>query len=227
MVIVCALGVQGSEDHCSIRCCVVEAGRESSPANEFGGPGSLLDGRCWSAIARRTRVWKLRRETLEEHWRNLILRRSDDDDDGASCHTASTRTAQEASQIQNAEAVRAINNLATAQLRKDTPSLVDVNCLGRPKEFSGKEKNFQEMTEAFFAGMIKESEMMLDFFCEKRKKDVSKSSHKNAPTELRAQVTGIANHLGRGRRGPVRAKAAPTLQQRQCKRLGCAASQDR
>ena len=64
------------------------------------------------------------------------------------------------------------------------------------------------------------------FFAKTVKKDVSKSSHKNAPSELRAQVTGVANHLGRGRRGPVRAKAAPTLQQRQCERLGSAASQD-
>ena len=37
-----------------------------------------------------------------------------------------------------AEAVRAINNLATAQVRKDTPSLIDVKGLGRPKEFSGR-----------------------------------------------------------------------------------------
>ena len=66
----------------------------------------------------------------------------------------------------------------------------------------------------------------LFFFAKTVKKDVSKSSHKNAPTKLRAQVTGVANHLGRGRRGPVRAKAAPTLQQRQCERLGSAVSQD-
>ena len=30
-------------------------------------------------------------ETQEEHWWNLDLRRIDDDDNGASCHTASTR----------------------------------------------------------------------------------------------------------------------------------------
>ena len=30
------------------------------------------------------------------------------------------------------DAVRAINNLATAQVRKDTPSLIDVKGLGRP-----------------------------------------------------------------------------------------------
>ena len=33
-----------------------------------------------------------------------------------------------------AEAVRAINNLATAQVRKETPSLIDVKALGRPKD---------------------------------------------------------------------------------------------
>ena len=32
-----------------------------------------------------------------------------------------------------ADAVRAINDLATAQVRKDTPSLIDVKGLGRPK----------------------------------------------------------------------------------------------
>ena len=62
------------------------------------------------------------------------------------------------------EAVRATNKLATAQVRKDTPSLIDVNGLGCPKEFSGKEEDFQQWpkkTEAFCAGVIKESDMML------------------------------------------------------------------
>ena len=65
-----------------------------------------------------------------------------------------------------ADAVRAINNLATAQVRKDTPSLIDVNGLGRPKQFTGREEDFQQRskkTEAFFAGVIKESEMMLEW----------------------------------------------------------------
>ena len=56
-----------------------------------------------------------------------------------------------------ADAVRAIN-LATAQVRKDTPSLIDVKGLGRPKEFSGSEEDFQESskkTEAFFVGVIR------------------------------------------------------------------------
>ena len=68
-----------------------------------------------------------------------------------------------------ADAVRAINNLATAQVRKDTPSLIDVKGLGRPKEFTGREEDFQpwsKKTEAFFAGVIKESEMMLEWAAE-------------------------------------------------------------
>ena len=67
-----------------------------------------------------------------------------------------------------ADAVRAISNLATAQVRKDTPSLIDVKGLGRPKEFSGRE-DFQQWstkTEAFFVGVIKESEMMLEWAAE-------------------------------------------------------------
>ena len=62
-----------------------------------------------------------------------------------------------------ADAVRAINDLATAQIRKDTPSLIDVKGLGRPKEFTGSEEDFQQLskkTEAFFAAVIKEFEMM-------------------------------------------------------------------
>ena len=54
-----------------------------------------------------------------------------------------------------AEAARAINNLATA--------------LDRVKEFSGKEDDFQQWskkTEAFFAGVIKDSEMMLEWAAE-------------------------------------------------------------
>ena len=68
-----------------------------------------------------------------------------------------------------ADAVRAINNLATAQVRKDTPSLIDVKGFGRPKEITGREEKFQQWskkTEAFFAGVIKESEMMLEWAAE-------------------------------------------------------------
>ena len=72
--------------------------------------------------------------------------------------------AQVAAKSGHADAVPAINSLATAQVRRETPSLIDVEGLGRPKEVSGKEEDFQQWskkTEAFFAGVIKESEMML------------------------------------------------------------------
>ena len=47
-----------------------------------------------------------------------------------------TLRAQVAAESGLADAVRAINNLATAQFQKDTPSLLDVKGLGRPKEFT-------------------------------------------------------------------------------------------
>ena len=56
-----------------------------------------------------------------------------------------------------------------SSVRKDTPSLIDVKALGRPKQFSGREENFQQWskkTEVFFAGVIKESEMMLEWAAE-------------------------------------------------------------
>ena len=43
--------------------------------------------------------------------------------------------------------------------------------LGRPKVFTGREEDFQQWskkTEAFFAGVIKESEMMLEWAAEQR-----------------------------------------------------------
>ena len=70
-----------------------------------------------------------------------------------------TRRAQVAAGSGLADALRAINNLATAQVRKDTPSLNDMKGLGRPKEFTCREEDFQQWskkTEAFFAGVIKE-----------------------------------------------------------------------
>ena len=81
----------------------------------------------------------------------LVKRKRSDDDDGA----------QIASRVQMSEAVRAVDNLATAQAQKDAPSLIDVNHWSSPKEFSGKEEDFQQWarkTEAFFAEVIKESE---------------------------------------------------------------------
>ena len=49
-----------------------------------------------------------------------------------------TLKAQVTDQSGLADAVRAINNLANARAQQDTPSLIDVKGLGRPKEFSGK-----------------------------------------------------------------------------------------
>ena len=68
-----------------------------------------------------------------------------------------------------ADAVRAINNIEKAQSQKNTPNLIDVKGLGRPKESSGFEEDFQQWSkkmEAFFAGVIKESEMMLEWAAE-------------------------------------------------------------
>ena len=48
-------------------------------------------------------------------------------------------------------------------------SLIDVKVLGRPMEFTGREVDFQQWskkTEAFFAGVIKESETMLEWEAE-------------------------------------------------------------
>ena len=80
-----------------------------------------------------------------------------------------TLRAQVAAETGLPDAVRAINNLATAQVRKDTSSLIDVEGLGRPNELSGKKKDFQQWskkTEAFFARVIKGSEMMLEWSAE-------------------------------------------------------------
>ena len=77
--------------------------------------------------------------------------------------------AQVATESRLADAARAINNLATAQVWKDTASIIDVNDLGRPKEFSGRKEDFQQWskkTEAFLAGVIKEFEMMLEWAAE-------------------------------------------------------------
>ena len=80
-----------------------------------------------------------------------------------------TLKAQVPDQTGLAEAARAINNPTTAQVWEPTPSLIDVKGLGRPKEFTGKEEDFRQWynkTEAFFAGVIQECEMMLEWAAE-------------------------------------------------------------
>ena len=74
-----------------------------------------------------------------------------------------TLKAQVAARVQIASAVQA-GLLTTAQARNDAPSLINTNDMGRSKKFSAKEEDFQQWskeTKAFFAGVIKESEMML------------------------------------------------------------------
>ena len=55
--------------------------------------------------------------------------------------------ARVASQVKAAEAVQALNNLATAEVRKDTTRLIDEKSLGRPEDFSGKEEDFQQWSK--------------------------------------------------------------------------------
>ena len=57
-----------------------------------------------------------------------------------------TLKAQVAARVQIAAVTQAIL-LATTQARKDAPSLIDVNGLGRPREFSGKEEDFQQWSK--------------------------------------------------------------------------------
>ena len=70
-------------------------------------------------------------------------------------HELFTLKAQVAARVQIASAVQA-RLLTTVEVLKDAPSLIDVNGLGRPKEFSGKEEDVQQWSkeaEAFFAGV--------------------------------------------------------------------------
>ena len=67
------------------------------------------------------------------------------------------------------DAMRAINNLATAQVRKDTPSLIDVKGLGRPKELSDKAEDSSTVVEedgCSLAGVINDSGMMFEWAAE-------------------------------------------------------------
>ena len=99
--------------------------------------------------------------------------------------------------------MRAINNLATAQVRNDTPSLIDVIGLGRRKEFSGKEEDFQQWskkTEGFFAGVITESEMMLEWS--------AKQATEITTTAIDLEFPAVGNECGqRSAESVVRAAA--------------------
>ena len=97
---------------------------------------------------------------LEFRWRQVVTQLQQ-----AVC----TLKAQVADQSGFALAVRAIYKCATAQGEKDTPRLIDAKGLGCPKEFSDRDDDLPQWsmkTEAFFAGVIKESEMMLGWSAE-------------------------------------------------------------
>ena len=104
--------------------------------------------------------------------------------------------AQVAAQSGLAEAVQAINKLATAQVRKDTPSLIDVNGLGRPKDFSGKGEDFQQWskkTEVFFATVIKDFEVVLEWAAEQMMEITTELINREFLTTAANQERGVQN----------------------------------
>ena len=106
-----------------------------------------------------------------------------------------TLRAQVAAESGLADAVRAFNNPTTAQVREPIPSLIDVKGLGRPKEVTSKEKDFQQWynkTEAFSAGVIQESEMMLEWTAE--------AGHGNHEQLTDLEFLPIATNVDRGAR---------------------------
>ena len=84
-----------------------------------------------------------------------------------------TLNAQVADQTGLVEAVGANNNLATAQVRKGTPSLLNVKGLGRPLAKRKIFSSVRRRREAFFAGVIMEFEMMQEWSAEQ----VTKITH--------------------------------------------------
>ena len=70
-----------------------------------------------------------------------------------------TLNAQVAARVQIAAAVQVVNNLTTAQVRRDPSE----SHLGRPKEFSGNEEDFQQ---ALFSGVMKEFVLLLEWASE-------------------------------------------------------------
>ena len=115
------------------------------------------------------RAVKRRRSSWTDTHGTLILRRSEDDYHGANGDSATARVfhSRSSSCLHESRLQQQYRQrlLTTAQVRKDTQSLIDLKGLGRPKEFSGKEEDFpqwSEKTEAFFAEVIKESEVMLE-----------------------------------------------------------------
>ena len=81
-------------------------------------------------------------------------------------------------------------------IRKDTPSLIDVKGLRRPKELTGGEEDFQQWskkTEASFAGVIKESEMMLEVAAEQPTENTTTATDANEDRSAKPGVRAAAD----------------------------------
>ena len=129
----------------------------SCPLVDRGGLSSLRE------------VKRSRSSCLEFHAATWVT--WDVDDDGASCYTTSRVVHVESSSGSRIWTCR--HNASDQQSRDSSLSLIDVKSLGRPKESSGREEDFQQWskkTEAFFAGVIMESEMMLEWAIEQATK---------------------------------------------------------
>ena len=101
----------------------------------------------WTVIAgRRSPVDLACGETQAEHLWNLILRRRDDDCDGADGDSAAAGVVHSQSSS-CCTSLQVIHNLTTAEARKDAPSLINTHETGRRKEFSGKEEDFQQWSK--------------------------------------------------------------------------------
>ena len=98
--------------------------------NKFAGPWLLVDLACG--------------ETQEERLQYFDLRRGD----GESCDSTSTRTIycqrSSGSRIRNCRCSANNQQSRNSSSQKDTSSPIDVTGLGRPKEFTGREEDFQQ-----------------------------------------------------------------------------------
>ena len=98
-----------------------------------------------------------------------------------------TLNAQVADRTGPVEAIHASNNLATAHVRKGTSSLVDVKGLGRPPAKTKILSSVRRRRGAFFAGVIKKSEMMQEWSAEQ----VTKITQELINLEFLPTVTNV------------------------------------
>ena len=104
---------------------------------------------CWTlGCLSSLRVAKRRRSTCGTSFRGGAMSMTMDQVATQLQQELFTLRAQVAAESGLADAVRAINSLLTAQVRKDTPSLIDVKGLGRPKEFIGHMEDFQQWSKS-------------------------------------------------------------------------------